>query len=548
MNRVKQNENTKHGTFLAGIFARVFRRIQPADITEAEFPEEQAAGKESQGKTEELEPVIIDLVSGKRLRRRSLPMYVRVVRLVAVILTLALLVTGLFLLPLLQKKPSPRVNLRVIFSTAHLSNLSLPAWADDSIEEEVYSGFGPPAYYGVVCPQQFADQTVCGDQHLSFVDNQGNLYTWKKSSGQLAREITLQPASRGDLSLSWSWLYEGKYILSHEKMADGRDLYKIWDVIHDRLLFTGATPLLSLSSDGKWIAVYSSQRTIQIFDGLHGKGIVYTFSSPYLAHLVALSWSPDTSRLATASADGGIQTWNAFTGALLSRWSDLRPVEPPARHVDKVALAWAPYGLRLAAASVAGGANLPIHIWDASTGQLLLSYTGHSSQPANMTWLDGGQEMLSSSAHESLLWSTSSGKTLLRVNLQRISAPPQYYTSPILSAEPLLAVPLGSSMQVLDGRTGKLLQTLSNEDGDSTFVAIAWNPEENTYPAAVDKNGNLLIWDTQSWQVISHYQLPCALSDQRLASPVDLAWSPDGRMLAVNCGRGGLIILNITEQ
>lgn len=548
MNRLKDKENATYGAFLAGIFARVFKRIQPADIAEAEFPEEQTVASETQGKAEALEPVITDLVSGKRLRpRRSLPVYVRVVRLVAAILTLVLLVAGLFLLPILQKKQPPHVNLHVIFSATRLGALSLPAWADDSIEEEVYYGFGPPEYYGVVCPRQFVDLVVCGDQHLSFVDSQGDLYIWNKSTSRLTKEITLQSAPLSDLSIDWNWLYEGKYIFSHEQKSDGRDVYKIWDVLHDRLLFTGTTPLLSLSSDGKWIAVYTGQDTIQIFDGSHGKGVVYTLSSPYLAHLVALSWSPDTTKLATASADGSISTWNAFTGALLKRWSDLRNVFPPVQRVDKLVLAWSPYGQRLAAFSVAGEKNLPIHIWDATTGQLLLSYVSHSSQPASMTWLDGGQEMLSSNSHEALLWNTGSGQTLFQTDPRRISAPLEYSTSLLLSVEPLLAIPLGSSMQVLDGRTGKLLQTLSNEDGDSTFVATAWNPDDKTYPAAVDKNGNLLIWDTQSWQVIGQYHLPCSLSNQH-SSPINLSWSPDGKTLAVNCGRGGLFILSVTGQ
>lgn len=537
----------KTRTYLSAIFARVFGRIQPVDIaSEAELPEEQAARKEDQGKAEELEPVITDLVSGKRLRARSrsLPVYVRVARLAAVILALVLLVVGLFLLPLLQEKQSPSLNVRIIFSATHLGGLALPAWADDSIEEEVYSGFGPPEYYGTMCPLQVADQTVCGDQHLSFVDERGDLYTWNKSSGKLTRTITLQPAS-GDLSVSWNWLYEGKYILSHEKEPGGRDVYKIWDVVHDRLVFTGSTPLLSLSSDGKWIAVYAGQNTIQIFDGLHGKGVVYTLSSPYLSHLVALSWSPDTSRLATASADSSIVIWNAFSGALLNRWSDLQGVIPPLQHVDTLMLAWAPYGPRLATLSLAGETNLPIHIWDSASGRLLLSYFGHSSPPSSLTWLDGGQEILSSDSRETLLWNTSSGQTLFQMDPRRISAPLEYSTPSLLSVDPLLAIPLGSSMQVLDGRTGRLLRTLLNADGTSAFVAIAWNPGDKTYPAAVDKNGNLLIWSTQPSQVIAQYHLPCSLSNLH-ASPLSLSWSPDGKMLAVSCGRGGLFILSVT--
>lgn len=146
-----------------------------------------------------------------------------------------------------------------------------------------------------------------------------------------------------------------------------------------------------------------------------------------------------------------------------------------------------------------------------------------------------------------LLWNTSSGQTLFQTDPRRISAPLEYSTPSLLSVDPLLAIPLGSSMQVLDGRTGRLLRTLLNAAGTSAFAAIAWNPGDKTYPAAVDKDGNLLIWSTQPSQVIAQYHLPCSLSNQH-STQINLSWSPDGKMLAVNCGRGGLFILSVLSN
>jgi WD40 repeat protein len=545
INKVKRQERSRHRTFLGGRFDRFFKHVQPLDITAAaEITEKSPA------EGEELEPVIIDLVSGKRVPERSKPAaYVHFVRIGASLLILGLIVAGIILLPARQSKPTAQISLHVIFSASHLGNLSLSAWADDSFEEEIYSGFGPPEYYGVICYAKSSQPGVCGDQHLSFVDNQGHLYTWDKSTGKLTRKITFPAASASSPAPDWSWLYPGQYILAHEKMPDGSDIYKIWDIIRNRLLFTGSMPLLSLASDGRWIAAYAAkQQQVQIIDGIYGEGVAHTFSSPYFAHLVALSWSPDTSELATVSDDGTIQIWSPFTGKLLRTWSDLQGIFSTVRHVDSLLMSWSPDSQLLAVSSVVAGKNLPIHIWNASTRQLLLGYAGHTLPPTSITWVDDGQEILSSNTHETLLWSADTGRTLVQMSARQLSAPPGYYVSQSLIDEPFLAVPSGSNMQVLDLRTGTPLQTLSNEEGNYAFLATAWNPDEATYPVAVDQSGDLLIWNTHPWQVVAHYQLPCTFTSQTSAQSVSLAWSPDGKMLAVDCGRSGLVVLGISWQ
>ncbi|MGI5041731.1 WD40 repeat domain-containing protein, partial [Streptomyces sp. JAC128] len=80
----------------------------------------------------------------------------------------------------------------------------------------------------------------------------------------------------------------------------------------------------------------------------------------------AVAWSPDGSRLATASDDGTIRIWDA-QGAV-------DPVVLTHAHGDRVsAVAWSPDGKRLAG----GSRDRTVTVWDAETWAALGVLTGH---------------------------------------------------------------------------------------------------------------------------------------------------------------------------
>jgi WD40 repeat protein len=79
------------------------------------------------------------------------------------------------------------------------------------------------------------------------------------------------------------------------------------------------------------------------------------------------AWSPDGKRLATASADQTAKVWEAATGRILLTLSG---------HENTVhRIAWSPDGERLATAS----ADQTARVWDAATGRLLLTFLRHWS-------------------------------------------------------------------------------------------------------------------------------------------------------------------------
>ncbi|HEY2412728.1 MAG TPA: protein kinase [Pirellulaceae bacterium] len=100
----------------------------------------------------------------------------------------------------------------------------------------------------------------------------------------------------------------------------------------------------------------------------------------------AVALSPDDTRLAVASANGGIRLFDARSGDPLF---DLRGHTAPCPQ-----LAFSPDGKRLASAS----ADQSVKIWDLETGDELLTLSGHTNIVHNITFSTDGHRLIASSS------------------------------------------------------------------------------------------------------------------------------------------------------
>jgi WD40 repeat protein len=80
----------------------------------------------------------------------------------------------------------------------------------------------------------------------------------------------------------------------------------------------------------------------------------------------ALTWSPDSQIVATASLDETVQLWSA---------ADAQPrLTYNGHHGGVYAVMWEPSGQRIAS----GGADQTVQLWDPASGKLLFTYHGHA--------------------------------------------------------------------------------------------------------------------------------------------------------------------------
>src|SRR6266536_3324950 len=167
--------------------------------------------------------------------------------------------------------------------------------------------------------------------------------------------------------------------------------------------------------DGKYIASGSGDGTVQIWDATTGnlrltyKGHLRTgFSQAWSGNEVvySLAWSPDGKHIASGGDKKTIQVWDATTGNLRLTYKG---------HSSSVnTIAWSPDGQFIASGGGDGmGKEQAMHLWDAVTGNLKLTYWGHARVINAIAWSPDGQLIASGGEYGVDLWDAVTGNLKL---------------------------------------------------------------------------------------------------------------------------------------
>src|SRR5579885_20897 len=97
--------------------------------------------------------------------------------------------------------------------------------------------------------------------------------------------------------------------------------------------------------------------------------------------VTAVAWSPDKTRVVSASYDGTAQVWDAATGRRLVLYKGHSVVKTGGSPVVW-SVAWSPDGTRIASA----GEDQTAQVWDAATGKTLFTYRGHHAIVRGVAW------------------------------------------------------------------------------------------------------------------------------------------------------------------
>lgn len=167
---------------------------------------------------------------------------------------------------------------------------------------------------------------------------------------------------------------------------------------------------LAWSPDSKYVASGSQDDTVKVWNIQTGKAIV-TYSGHNEA-VNRVAWSPDGTRIASASHDGTVQVWEAKTGKQLLTYKD---------HAAPVwEVAWSPDGKYIVSGTGAAGnfapvtSNNSVKVWNATTGQTLLTYNKHSGQVYALAWSPDGKSIASGGDDHSVrVWNIATGQTTL---------------------------------------------------------------------------------------------------------------------------------------
>jgi WD40 repeat protein len=248
----------------------------------------------------------------------------------------------------------------------------------------------------------------------------------------------------------------------------------------------GAVTSVAFSPDGTRLATASVDKTAKVWDARTGT-LLFELKG-HLGGVSSVAFSTDNTRLATASVDKTAKVWDAHTGILL--------FELKGHQGDLSSVAFSPDGTRLATASV----DKTARISDARDGMFLFELTGHKEKVTGVAFSPDGLHLVSGSEDK--------------------------------------------TARVWDARTGKLLVEFRGHNGGVS--AVAFSPD-GTRLVTGSEDKTAKVWDV-------HARRPVVELKGHTEGVTTVAFSPDGTRLATGSldtkvkvwdARAGTLVLDL---
>ena len=249
-----------------------------------------------------------------------------------------------------------------------------------------------------------------------------------------------------------------------------------------------------------------------------GKAVNHRLQIGHSSTASGCAWSPDGRRVLSSSLDHTLKIWDAASGDCLLTLSG--------HSSYVVGCAWSPDGRRVLSSSL----DHTLKIWDAASGDCLLTLSGHSSSVFGCAWSPDGHRVLSSSKDHTLkIWDAASGDCLLTLSGHSSSV---FGCAWSPDGHRVLSSSLDHTLKIWDAASGDCLLTLS---GHSIGVTgCAWSPDGRRVLSSSGDH-TLKIWDAASGDCL------LTLSGHSIGV-TGCAWSPDGRRVLSSSGDNTLKI------
>jgi WD40 repeat protein/predicted Ser/Thr protein kinase len=312
-----------------------------------------------------------------------------------------------------------------------------------------------------------------------------------------------------------------------EDKREDIDLYEVASGKRTALLAAHKAKIwaITFSQDSTRLASADDAGLVCVWDATTGARIA---SCPHPRKVLSLAFRPDGARLVTTSADGIVRQWDPATS---------RQVEPAFDHHsgEVLAAAYSPDGEWVAS----GGTDRTIRLWRATGQREIAVLHGHTGAVSELAFTPDGRRLASVSQergpwradHSVGTWEVDFGSSLpvLRGHTK--------YVYPVACSPDGRWIASGDWDNVLrlwDARTGEVCAEIDNGDIVKT---LAYSPDGSWLVSA--RQEWLQVWDAATGRRLKEIKAPAP-------NILAVAFHPDGATLAALDGSGGGTIFNAT--
>jgi len=291
----------------------------------------------------------------------------------------------------------------------------------------------------------------------------------------------------------------------------------------------GTAKVMALSPDGRWVVM------IKAF-GIYGFDTTtqsQVWVKPFTNAANSLNYSPDSQRLAIGSSDNILSILDAHTG------NNLLNIQGE----EGIHAAWSPDGKQLLTS-----ANCEeVKVWDAITGNLVHVIQGAKCNDVtpgsvNAAWSFDGKRIYVNKDNGVIdAWDATNYQPITGFHAGPLpyAFGFEFYPSP---AQNLIAIENGLSIAVLDGETGEIVRMLTDER-IATPPTILWSPDGKQLIA--NNYGIHVSWDVATGQPVhflEKYGEIAGLSWSSEEKPVSGIVSKDDKLAIIDLATGNPLV------
>jgi WD40 repeat protein len=260
-----------------------------------------------------------------------------------------------------------------------------------------------------------------------------------------------------------------------------------FDNRRDRFIFAGHAGTVwsaVYSPDGTRVATASDDNTARVWDAASGAPVATL--KGHEARVWMAVFSPDGERVATASDDTTARIWNAVTGATIAVLKG---------HVDAVSsVTFSPDGKRVATASD----DKTARIWDAATGNLIAVLRGHSGLVNCVAFSsDGSRVATASTDGTARLWNAATGASIVTLTGHQ-----GFVASVNFSADGnrLVTASWDKTARIWNAATGQQIAILRGHE--NIVLAASFSPDGKSVVTASADN-TAIVWDAETGALLT---------------------------------------------